>query len=36
MLIKTILKQDQKEEATSKDKKIIAQGNLNSSNIFLI
>ena len=35
MLIKTTLKQDQKEEGRSKDKKIIVQGNLNSSFAFL-
>ena len=36
MLIKTILKQDQKEEGRTKAKKINVQGNLNPSNVFLI
>ena len=36
MLIKTILKQDQKEEGRTKAKKIIVQRNLNPGNVFLI
>ena len=35
MLIKATLKQDQKEEVRSKAEKIIVQGNLNSSFVFL-
>ena len=34
ILIKTTLKQDQKEEDRSKAKKIIVEGNLNSSFVF--
>ena len=34
ILIKTNLKQDQKEEGTSKTKNIIVEGNLNSSFVF--
>ena len=34
ILIKTTLKQDQKEEGRSKAKKIIVEGNLNSSFVF--